>query len=126
MILKTNASHVHTIRKWPEDVNRYRYMRAFLHAKRKYRSHVGRQSRTPPNACKYIHLLDVMRFNDRINDWLSLFYRKYIAMIKLIYRQPVYSLRINRKIETNRNEYNDCNGENCPNRRVYFFILKSA
>ena len=47
MILKTNASHVHTIRKWPEDVNRYRYMRAFLHAKRKYRSHVGRQSRTP-------------------------------------------------------------------------------
>ena len=123
---KTNVSHVHTIRKWPEDVNRSRYMRAFLHANRKYRSHVGRQSRTPPNACKYIHLLDVMRFNDRIKDWLSLFYPKYIATIKLIYRQPVYSLRINRKIETNRNGYNDCNGENRPNRRVYFFILKSA
>ena len=75
--------------KWPEDVNRSRYMRAFLHANRKYGSHVGRQSRTPPNACKYIHLLDVMRFNDRIKDWLSLFYPKYIATIKLIYRQPV-------------------------------------
>ena len=63
MMLKTNVSHVHTIRKWPEDVNRSRLMRAFLHANRKYRSHVGRQSRTPPNACKCIHLLDVMRFN---------------------------------------------------------------
>ena len=73
-------------------------------------------------ARKYIHLLDVMRFNDRINDWLSLFYRKYIATIKLIYRQPVYSLRINRKIETNRIGYNDCNGENRPNRRVFFLF----
>ena len=102
-MLKTNFSHVHTIRKLHEDVNLFRYMRALLHANRKYQSHVGRQLRTPPNACKYIHLLDVMRFNDRINDWLSLFYRKYIAKIKLIYRQPVYSLRINRKIKTNRN-----------------------
>ena len=75
-MLKTNVSHVHTIRKWPEDVNRSRYMQAFLHANRKYRSHVGRQSRTPPNACKYIHLPDVMRFNDRINDWLSLSSRR--------------------------------------------------
>ena len=125
-MLKTNVSHVHTIRKWPEDVNRSRYMRAFLHTNRKYQSNVGRQSRTPPNACKYIHLLDVMRFNDRINDWLSLFYRKYIATIKLIYRQPVYSLRINRKIETNRNGYNDCNGENRPNRRVYFFYFRKC
>ena len=110
-MLKTNGSHVHTIRNLPEDVNRSRYMRALLHANRKYRSHVGRQLRTPSNACKYIHLQDVMRFNDRINDWLWLFYREYIATIKLIYRQLVYSLRINRKIETNRNGYNDCNGE---------------
>ena len=101
-------------------------MRAFLHTNRKYQSHVGRQSRTPPNACKYIHLLDVMRFNDKINDWLSLFYRKYIATIKPIYTQLDYSLRIKRKIETNRNGYKDCFGENRPNRRVYFFILKSA
>ena len=117
-MLKTN---VHTNRKWPEDVNRSRYMRAFLHTNRKYRSHVGRrQSRTPPNACKYIHLLDVMRFNDRINDWLSLFYRKDIATIKLIYRQPVYSLRINRKIETNRNGYNDCIEKIV---KFYFFLF---
>ena len=123
-MLKTNVSHVHTIQKWPEDLNRYHHMRAFLHANRKYRSHVGRQSRTPPNACKYIHLLDFMRFIDRIKDWLSLFYRKYIATIKIIYRQPVYSLRINRKIENKRNGHNDCNGENRPNRRVYFFYFK--
>ena len=124
-MLKTNVSHVHTIRKWPEDVNRSHYMRAISACESKVsKPCCCCQSRTPPDACKYIHFLDVMRFNDRINDWLSLFYRKYIATIKLIYRQPVYSLRINRKIETNRIGYNDCNGENRPNRRVYFFYFK--
>ena len=32
MVLKTNASHAHTIRKWPEDVDRALDVRAFLHA----------------------------------------------------------------------------------------------
>ena len=121
-MLKTNVSHVHTIQKWHEDVNAPVICEHISACESK----VSKPSRTRPNACKYIHLLDVMRFNDRNNDWLSLFYRKYIATIKLIYSQPVNSLQINRKIETNRNGCNDCNGENRPNRRVYLFILKKA
>ena len=117
-MLKTNVSHVHTIRKWPEDNNHSRYVRAFC---------MQIESIEAMLVVNRAFLLTlVMGFNDRINDWLSLFYCNYIATIKLIYRQPVYSLRINRKIETNRNGYNDCNGENRPNRHVYFFILKSA
>ena len=42
MVLKTNVSHAHTIRKWPEDVDRALDVRAFLHANRKYRSHSNR------------------------------------------------------------------------------------
>ena len=121
-MLKTNVSDVQTIRKWPEDVNRSHFciriesIEAMLVVNRAL-------LRTLAN---YIHLQDVMRFNDRINDWLSLIYRNTIATIKLIYRQPVYSLRINRKIETNRNGYNDCNGVNRPNRRVYFLYFKKC
>ena len=39
MVVKTNVSHAHTIRKWTEDIDRALDVRAFLHANRKYRSH---------------------------------------------------------------------------------------